>query len=62
MKVKLNIVVSDAAENMEITLKHTGIPYPTKTIFHQVEIELPEFPQGYAIDSITIAREESPDA
>lgn len=56
-KIKLNIVISDAANNMNITLAHTGITYPTKTIFHQVEIELPDLPQGFAIDSITIAGE-----
>lgn len=57
MKVKLNVVVSDAASNIAITLQHTGVTYPTRTKIHAVEIEIPDLQHGFAIDSITIDAE-----
>lgn len=54
MKLKLNIVLSNAQSNILITLQHTGVHYPTSSIINKVEIEIPDPPNGFAIDSITI--------
>jgi hypothetical protein len=58
MRIKLNIVASDAASNMNLTLQHTGIVYPTRTLVFTREVEIPDLPHGYAVDSITLAGEE----
>ena len=57
MKVKLNVIVSNAANNINITLQHTGVNYPTSTIVHECEIEIPELPAGFSVESITMAGE-----
>ena len=54
MKIKLNVIVSNADSNIMITLQHTGVYYPTKTIVHEVEIEIPDMPNGFDIDAITL--------
>ena len=56
-RLKLNIIVSDAASNIETTLQHTGVHYPTTTIVHTVEVDVPDFPKGFAIDTISICHE-----
>ena len=58
MKIGLHVVLSDAESNILITLQHTGVHYPTRTILHKVEIEIPDPPKGYEIDRITIAADE----
>lgn len=58
MKIGLHVVLSDAQSNMMVTLQHTGISCPTRTILHRVEIEVPDPPEGFAIDRITIAAEQ----
>lgn len=55
MKIKLNVILSDAQMNMLTTLQHTGINYPTTSIIHTVEIEVPDPPQQFQIDRIDIA-------
>ena len=57
MKIGLHVELSDAANNIEITLQHTGVVYPTKTIIHRVEIEVPDPPKGFEIDRITISED-----
>lgn len=57
MKIKLHITLSDAESNMMVTLQHTEITYPTKTIQHIREIEIPDPPARFAIDRITIAED-----
>jgi hypothetical protein len=57
MKIGLHIVLSDSESNIITTLHHTGVIYPTRTILHAVDIEIPDPPQGFAIDRITIAAE-----
>ncbi len=54
-KVKLHIVVSNAESNIVTTLEHTGISYPTRTIVHEVSVEIPDIPEGFALDRITIS-------
>jgi hypothetical protein len=54
MKVKLHVVMSNAESNINTTLQHTGVHYPTRTIVHEVEIEIPDPFQGFALDRITI--------
>lgn len=55
MKIKLNVILSDAQSNILTTLQHTGISYPTSSIVHQLEIEVPDPPQQFQIDRIDIA-------
>ena len=61
MKLKLHVCMSDASDNIEITLRHTGVMYPTSTIIHDVEIEIPDPPKGFALDRITVAQTDSED-
>ena len=58
MKIKLHVVLSDAESNIITTLEHTGVNYPTRTVFHQIEIEIPDPPNGFAIDRVTVAAEQ----
>jgi len=58
MKIGLHVVLSNAESNILIPLQHAGIHYPTRTILHKVEIEIPDPPNGYEIDRITIAADE----
>jgi len=58
MKIKLHVVLSDAQSNILTTINHTGVHYPTRTILHVVEIDIPDAPDGFAIDRITIAEEQ----
>ena len=57
MKLKLHIAVTNAESNAVITLQHTGIDYPTRSIIHEVEIEIPDPPRGFDVQRITIAKE-----
>jgi len=57
MKIKLHVCLSNAASNIEITLVHTGVTYPTRTIIHEVEVEVPDAPPSFALDRITVAEE-----
>ena len=57
MKINLHITMSNAESNILTTLQHTGVAYPTKTILHRVEIEVPDPPRGFDIDRITIAEQ-----
>ena len=59
MKIKLHVVMSDAENNIGITLQHTMVYYPTHTILHTVEIEVPDPPRTFALDRITIAEDTS---
>lgn len=61
MKLKVHVVVSDAAENINVTLQHTGVHYPTHTIVHEVEIEIPDLPKRFALDRITFAKDTTHD-
>jgi hypothetical protein len=57
MKIKLHVMLSDAQSNILTTINHTGVHYPTRTILHVVEIDVPEPPDGFAIDRITIVED-----
>lgn len=59
MKIGLHVVLSNAESNIVTTLQHTGVTYPTRTVLHYVEIEVPNPPQGFAIDRITIAADQN---
>lgn len=58
MKIGLHVVLSDAQSNILVTLQHTGVTYPTRTILHRVEIEVPDPPNGFELDRITVAAEQ----
>jgi len=54
MKVTLNIIVTDEYENKLVTLQHTGVDTVTHSIVHEVEVEIPEPPRGFLIQSISL--------
>lgn len=56
MKIKLHVCLSTELEDHNEYM-HTGVMRPARTLFHEIEIEVPDPPKYFALSRITIANE-----